>query len=114
DPVATLERLEELGITVVGYGVERLPFFLAREAPVELEHRVDSPAEAAAIADAARRLGVDAAVVLCNPIAAGHALDPDELLAATHRAEERMREGGVGGKDVTPFLLAALADETQG
>lgn len=114
DPVATLERLEELGVAVVGYGVDRLPFFLAREAPVELEHRVDAPAEAAAIASAGRGLEVGAAVLLCNPIAAEHALDPDELLAATHRAEERMRDAGVGGKAVTPFLLAALAEETDG
>src|SRR4030095_15276332 len=31
DPVATAERLEELGVSLVGYGVDRLPFFLARE-----------------------------------------------------------------------------------
>ena len=114
DPVATAEKLEELGVIVVGYGVTRLPFFLAREAPVELEQRVGSPSEAAALAAAQRRLGVDAAVLLCNPIAAEHALDPDELVAATHRAEGRMRDAGVGGKDVTPFLLRALAEETDG
>ena len=114
DPVATVERLEELGVAVVGYGVDRLPFFLAREAPVELEHRVDTPAEAAAIAAVQRRLGANAAVLLCNPIAAEHALDPDDLLAATRRAEERMRDAGVEGKAVTPFLLAGLAEETAG
>ena len=43
DPVATAEKLEELGVALVGYGVDRLPFFLAREATVELEHRVDTP-----------------------------------------------------------------------
>ena len=42
DPAATAEKLEELGVALVGYGVDRLPFFLAREAPVELEHRVDT------------------------------------------------------------------------
>jgi pseudouridine-5'-phosphate glycosidase len=114
DPVATIEKLEELGVAVVGYGVDRLPFFLARETPVELEHRVDSPAQAAALAAAQRQLGVEAAVLLCNPIAAEHALHPDELLAATYRAEERMRDEEVGGKAVTPFLLRALAEETDG
>jgi len=37
DPAATAEKLEELGVALVGYGVDRLPFFLARETPVELE-----------------------------------------------------------------------------
>ena len=46
DPAATAEKLEELGVALVGYGVDRLPFFLAREAPVDLEHRVDTPDEA--------------------------------------------------------------------
>ena len=68
DPVATLERLEELGVVVVGYGVDRLPFFLSREAPVELEHRVDTPGEAAAILAAQARLRIASTIVLCNPV----------------------------------------------
>ena len=114
DPAATAEKLEELGVALVGYGVDRLPFFLAREVPVELEHRVDTPEGAAAIARAHRALGAQAALVLCNPIAPEHALDPDALMAATARAETRMEEEGVAGKAVTPFLLRALADETGG
>jgi len=45
DPAATLERIEELGILVAGYGVDRLPFFLSREADIQLEHRIDTPAQ---------------------------------------------------------------------
>jgi pseudouridine-5'-phosphate glycosidase len=114
DPVATAERLEELGVAVVGFGVDRMPFFLAREAPVELEHRVDSPAEAAAIAEAERALGVRSAVLLCNPIPASHAMDPKEVARAVRRAEERAAREGVHGKALTPFLLSALAEETGG
>jgi pseudouridine-5'-phosphate glycosidase len=114
DPVATGERLEELGIAVVGYGVDRLPFFLAREAPVELEHRVDSPAEAAAIARAQRDLGVRSAVVLCNPVPDANAMDAAVVAEAVRRAEVRAEREGVRGKAVTPFLLSALAEETGG
>src|ERR671935_1665945 len=38
DASATVERLEELGVSVIGYGVDRPPFFPARATPVELEH----------------------------------------------------------------------------
>jgi len=114
DPLATAEKLEELGVTVVGYGVDRLPFFLARETPVELDHRVDTPADAAALARAQRAAGTDAAILLCSPVPAAHAVDAGELIAATHRAEARMEAAGVTGKAVTPFLLAALAEETGG
>jgi pseudouridine-5'-phosphate glycosidase len=114
DPVATAEKLEELGVALVGYRVDRLPFFLAREAPVTLEHRVDTVKAAAALARAQRTIDVDAAVLLCNPIPADLALDVDELLAATARAQARMEVDGIEGKSVTPYLLRTLADETDG
>jgi pseudouridine-5'-phosphate glycosidase len=114
DPVLTAEKLEELGVALVGYGVNRLPFFLAREAPVGLEHRVDTPGEAAAIARAQRESGVRSAVLICNPIPAEHAMDVEEVLAATRAAEDRAERERVAGKALTPFLLATVADETGG
>ena len=114
DPAATIEKLEELGVAVVGFGVDRLPFFLARETSVVLEHRVDTPDAAAAIALAQRATGIDAAVLLCNPIPSADAIEAQELRAATDRAQGRMREDGVSGKDVTPYLLRVLSEETGG
>jgi pseudouridine-5'-phosphate glycosidase len=115
DATATAEKLEELGVALVAYGVDRLPWFLAREAPgVELEHRVDSPGAAAALVRAAADLGVEAATLLCNPIPADAAMDPDEVAAASHEAEVRAERAGVAGKARTPYLLAALAELTGG
>lgn len=114
DPVATAEKLEELGVALVGYGVDRLPFFLAREAPVKLEHRVETPAEASALARAVGDLGGKSTVILCNPIPAEHAMDAAEVAAAAREAEARAEREGVHGKARTPFLLAALAELTDG
>ena len=114
DPVATAEKLEELGVAMVGYGVDRLPFFLAREAPVELEHRVDTPGEAVSLARAVGALGGGSTVLLCNPIPAEHAMDAAEVAAAAHEAEARAEREGVHGKARTPFLLAALTTLTDG
>jgi len=114
DAAATAEKLEELSVPLVGYGVDRLPFFLARETAVDLEHRVDTPTEAAALVRAQRSLGTQNAILLCNPVPAASAMDPDEVLAAIRRAETRMGAEGVEGKAVTPFLLSALAEETGG
>jgi pseudouridylate synthase len=114
DPAATAEKLEELGVALVGYGVDRLPFFLAREAPVELEHRVDSPEHAAAVARAVMDLRAQATVLLCNPIPEAYAMDPAEVAAAAAEAEARAEREGVHGKARTPFLLSALAELTGG
>jgi pseudouridine-5'-phosphate glycosidase len=114
DPVLTAERLEELGVSLLGYGVDRLPFFLARESSVVPEHRVDTPAEAAAALEAAIALDTRSTLLLCNPIDVGFAMDPVEVAAATRRSEERAEREGIRGRDLTPFLLARLAEETGG
>jgi len=114
DPVATAERLEELGILVVGYRCRRLPFFLVREAPVDLEHRVETPEEAARVAAARRELGVGAAVLLCSPIDEARAMDAGEVAAALRACEAEADRLGVSGKARTPFLLACLAERTDG
>jgi pseudouridine-5'-phosphate glycosidase len=114
DPVATSERLEEVGVTVVGYRCERLPFFLVRESPVDLEHRVDTPSEAVALVAAVRELGTRSATLLCNPILEAHAMEPVLVAEAVRRCEARAEREGVRGKALTPFLLSALAEETGG
>ncbi|MFB3737701.1 MAG: pseudouridine-5'-phosphate glycosidase [Candidatus Velamenicoccus archaeovorus] len=114
DPVATAERLEELGVAVVGYRCDRLPFFLAREAPVDLEHRADDPAGAAALVRAQRELGTGSAVVLANPVPADAAMDPVVVADAVRACQERAGREGVGGKALTPFLLGCLAERTGG
>jgi pseudouridylate synthase len=114
DPVATVERLEELGVAIVGFGTDQLPFFLASEAPVDLEHRVDSPAEAAAILRAATDLGTRSTILLCRPIRSDAAMEPAEVAAASREAERRADRSRVEGKARTPFLLAALAELTEG
>ncbi|MGH2630117.1 MAG: pseudouridine-5'-phosphate glycosidase [Actinomycetota bacterium] len=114
DPVATAEKLEELGVALVGYGVGRLPFFLARQAPVDLEHRASSPAEAAAVLSGALALGTRSTLVVCNPIPSSFAMDADEVARAAREAERRADDAGVHAKARTPFLLAALADLTGG
>lgn len=114
DPGGTAARLEELGVAIVGYGVDRLPFFLAVEAPVDLEHRADGAAEAASILRASLALGVTSSVLVCNPIPAGSAMDADEIALAVREAERRADRAHAVGKSRTPFLLASLAELTGG
>jgi pseudouridine-5'-phosphate glycosidase len=114
DPLATAERLEELGVALVGFRTHRLPFFLVAESDVELEHRVASPEEAAEVVRALHLLEVRSAVLLCNPVPAEHAMDAEEVAAAARACEERAGREGVRGKDVTPFLLGCMAERTFG
>jgi pseudouridine-5'-phosphate glycosidase len=114
DPVATAERMEELGVGIVGYRCDRLPFFLAREAPVDLDHRVDDPAGAVGILRAIVALEAEAGILLCNPIPADAAMDADAVAEAVAACEAEAGRRGVRGKEVTPFLLSCLAERTGG
>jgi pseudouridylate synthase len=115
DVGATLERLETLSVTVLGYGTDRFPGFYLTESDFPAPARVDSAADVAAVARARPRLGTeDRAMVVANPLPPEQQLDPalhDRVLTQGLIAAEA---AGVHGKDVTPFLLDYLAEETEG
>jgi len=111
---ATLERLETLNVAVLGYRTDRFPGFYLRESDFPVPWRVESAAEAAAVARSRDELGVESAVIVANPLPPGEQLDPamhDTVLAQGLLAA---RTAGIEGKDVTPFLLDHLARETDG
>lgn len=114
DPAATLERLEELGVAVIGYRADRLPFFVVRDAGIPLEHRLDDPAAVAEVVRARGRLLTPSAIVVCQAVPEGAGLPADRVAGAVARCAERAARRGVVGKALTPFLLSCLADETDG
>jgi pseudouridine-5'-phosphate glycosidase len=115
DVAATLERMETLGIGLVGYRTDRFPGFYLSDSGHELEHRVDSPQEVAAVMAARAELGTDrAGLVVANPLPPDEQLDPvlhDRVLA---QALADADAEGVHGKDTTPYLLARFHHDTEG
>jgi pseudouridine-5'-phosphate glycosidase len=113
DVAATLERLETLNIGVIGYRTDRFPGFYLADSGYPVGWRVETPAQAADVLRARRRLGTDGyGLVLANPIAASDEMDRalhDRVLAAGLAAAETK---AVRGKDVTPFLLDFFHRET--
>ena len=107
DVPATLERLESLSVTVVGYRTTTFPGFYVTDSGSTLDWAVDDPAQAAAVF-AARRGSFPGAVVVANPLPTADQLDPalhDRVLAGALAAAE---QAGVRGKAVTPFVLEHL------
>ncbi len=115
DVPATLERLETLGVPVLGYGTHAFPGFYLSDSGHPVDWRVDSPEEVADVLAARRALGTDdRGLVLANPLPPGDQVDPalhERLLQSGLRAAE---EAHVRGKDVTPFLLDFFHRESDG
>ena len=106
DVPATLERLETLSVPVLGYRTDRFPGFYLTDSGSTVPWRVETAAEAAAVAYARSLLGTDTAgVVLANPLPEARQVDPvlHDRLVASGLAD--LAREGVTGKDVTPRLL---------
>jgi pseudouridine-5'-phosphate glycosidase len=112
DLALTLERLETLGVPVVGYGTAELPAFYVRSSGLPLEHRVDDALAAARVAR--EQLARGAGIVIAVPIAEDDALDRREAEAEVARALQTAERQGVRGAALTPFLLGQLSDATGG
>jgi pseudouridine-5'-phosphate glycosidase len=113
DLAATAELLEALAVPVLGYRTAELPAFFTDASGIALEHRFE---DAVAIADALRvhwdvlalPSGVIVAVPPPSPLS--RAAIESALAGALRDAAARR----LPGKEVTPFLLSALAEATAG
>jgi pseudouridine-5'-phosphate glycosidase len=115
DVGATLERLESLNVSVVGYGTRQFPGFYLADSGFTLDWSVDSPQAAADVLRAQVGIGLDrCGMVFANPIPVAEQLDPalHERVLAAGLAEVERR--GLRGKGVTPFLLDYFRAETGG
>lgn len=111
---ATLERLETLSVTVLGFNTEEFPSFWLTTSGEKLDWSVPNAAAVAEVMAANDVLGRRSAIVVANPIPADQQLDPavhDKALAEALRMAE---EKGLSGKQVTPFLLSTMVELTGG
>jgi len=113
DVPATLERLETLAITLVGYKTNAFPGFYLTDSGYTVEHRVESPAEIAQIIKARKSVGtLTKALVVANPVKKemNKALHDEILESGLAKAEKN----GITGKLVTPFLLEHFHTTSKG
>jgi pseudouridine-5'-phosphate glycosidase len=114
DVPATLEVLETRGVPVVAVGQAELPGFTARSSGIRAPWSVPDVAAAAALAEAHLALGLGSAIVICVPVPADVALPDDVAQRVAERAAREADEAGVHGPALTPWLLARIAEITNG
>lgn len=110
----TLEVLETKGVPVLGYTTDELPAFYTRKSGLKVDYKVDTPKDAAEIVRMKRELKLDGGVLITNPIPEEDSMDADKINAVIDDALKEMDEKGIKGKDCTPFLLAKVAEITEG
>lgn len=108
DVPATMELLETLGVPVIGYRVDTVPLFYQASGGPPVSARAETVDEIARIAEGHWRLG-GGGIVVGRP--------PDESLEVAELIEEVVAEAqalGVTGQAVTPYVLGALHERSDG
>jgi pseudouridylate synthase len=111
DAPRTLERLETLGVPIVGYRCAELPAFYSAESglAVPMAEGVD---DLCRLIEAHEALGLPGGIAVVQPPPPEHAMPRelvDRLVAAARAAARR---AGVRGPAETPFMLHHMAEST--
>ena len=109
----TLEYLETLGVPVVGFKTTALPDFYGVDSGFSVPN-VSDAAGVVRMLDTSRSFGLPAGLVVVNPPPATYALNREELRIMVNNALVAAKDAGVTGKNVTPFLLSQMANESDG
>ena len=110
---ATLERLETLAVPVLGYKTNKFPGFYLTESGFDIEHRVDSPEDIAAIWKERANVNTsESAVIVTNPVKVELDRSLHDALLRDGLAEAEANH--ITGKAVTPFLLEYFHRVSQG
>jgi pseudouridine-5'-phosphate glycosidase len=114
DVPLTLEYLETRGVPVVAVGIDEVPGFYSRRSGIPAPWSVPDVAAMAGVIRAHQAMGLTSGIVVCNPVPEADALPFDIARAAIDQAIREADEQGVTGQAVTPWLLARVAEITQG
>ncbi|KXK61426.1 pseudouridine-5-phosphate glycosidase [Micromonospora rosaria] len=115
DVGATLERLETLGVSVVGYRTRRFPGFYLTDSGFDLDWSAESPEQVAdMIAARDQQATHHGGLIVANPLPTDEQLDPDLHDRTLAEGLALLARDGVTGKAVTPFLLAHFHSATEG
>src|ERR1044071_663936 len=114
DLPATREWLETHGVTVVGFQCDELPAFYSRHSGLPVDVRASSANEVVEIFNAQHDLQMNTALLLTVPVPREFEVDSEQLRRVLNEALENAERQGITGRDVTPFLLAQMAQFSDG
>jgi pseudouridine-5'-phosphate glycosidase len=114
DVPATLEYLETRGVPVVAIGTDEMPGFWSRGSGIPAPASVRDVAAAARLVTTHRSLGLGSGLLLCVPVPAADEYPLADARAAVERAIADAATAGIEGPALTPWLLARIAEITEG
>ncbi|XP_068629162.1 uncharacterized protein [Battus philenor] len=111
----TLEYLETQGVLVCAFGgSEDFPAFYTARSGHRAPHRATDAAHAARLLQSSRQLRLQSGILVAVPIPQEYAMDENVIEGAIQKSLMEAKKKGIHGKEVTPYILAAVSDATGG
>ena len=109
----TLEYLETFGVPVLGYKSSNLAAFYSKDSGFKLDYEMKDEKEIAQVIKCKRQLKLDGGILVSNPILDQDSIDNEYINNIINNAIDKANNLQIKGKDITPFLLKEIVDETQ-
>lgn len=114
DLPATREWLETYGVAVVGYGCDEMAAFYSRQSGLPVDVRCDSPEEVVKLFRTQGDLGIETALLVTVPVPPAAEVQEVLLNKILNESLGDAEESKIKGRDLTPFLLARMAERSAG
>ena len=114
DLPATREWLETYGVTVVGFQTDELPAFYSRSSGLPIDVRADSAEDVAKLFRIQQDLKISSALLVCEPVPKEFEVPAEKLKAVLDAALAEAERNNIAGRELTPFLLAHMAQRSEG
>ncbi len=114
DLPATREWLETFGITILGFGCDELPAFYSRKSGLTVDETVETAREVAEVARARDELNLQNAILLTVPVPKEFEVEAEEIKEILSDALALAEKQKIKEKEVTPFLLSKMAEQSAG
>ena len=110
----TLEYLETMGVTVLGYKSNNLADFYTRDSGLKLDFKVDTASQIAECMLVKEEYNLKGGLLVSNPIPEEQSLDKEFMDQIIIDALQQAKNEGVHGKEATPYLLKKVVELTGG
>ena len=109
----TVEALETMGVTKIGYKTNRFPLFYTASSNIGLSHSVKEVGEVVGIYKKNISCHIKSSVLVLNPVPKKHEIPSDTINTIISKSIIKMKKLGVVGKKTTPFLLSEISKQTK-
>jgi pseudouridine-5'-phosphate glycosidase len=114
DLPATREWLETHAVTVIGYQCDELPAFYSRRSGLPIDVRADLPEQVAHIFRTQQALKISSALLVTVPVPEEFEVPAEQLETTLNDALTQAEHNNIAGRELTPYLLAHMAQRSGG